>query len=189
MSKTRQFRGHQGAIGASPLPRYNVPVPEWTVERMTPDSWERVRTIRLRALAESPDAFGTTVAEWEGRPPGDWRERLEDPAAATFLAVSGNRDRGIVACRRYDDGGADAGLFGMWVEPDSRARGIGGALVDAVVAWARDHGFPGILLDVADTNPPAIRLYESRGFSRTGVTGSLPPPREHILEHQRGLRL
>jgi len=54
---------------------------------------------------------------------------------------------------------------------------------------ARGEGRSRIVLDVADGNAAAVRLYESRGFARTGVTGTLPPPREHVLEHQRALEL
>jgi len=46
-----------------------------------------------------------------------------------------------------------------------------------------------VLLDVADTNMAAIRLYARMGFVPSGVEGSLPPPREHIKEHQRVLVL
>ena len=87
----------------------------------------------------------------------------------------------------WEDGAA--GLFGMWVAPSARGQGAGGALVDAVVAWARAEAFPRILLDVGDDNEPAIHLYASRGFVPTGVTTTLPAPRDHVHEHQRGLLL
>lgn len=38
-----------------------------------------------------------------------------------------------------------------------------------------------------DVKRAGIRLYVRKGFEPTGVTGTLPPPRVHILEHQRGL--
>lgn len=162
---------------------------DWTVERMGPEQWERVRAIRLRALAEDPDAFGTTLAEDEARPLPAWRARLEDPGVATFVATADGADAGLATGTAYHGSGGAAGLFSMWVAPASRGRGIGGALVDAVVAWACAAGYRRLLLDVADGNLPAIRLYEGRGFAPTGVTGTLPAPRDHVLEHQRGLDL
>ncbi len=77
----------------------------------------------------------------------------------------------------------------MWVAPQQRGRGLGGAIVDAVVAWARAEGHSRLLLGVGDDNAAAIALYASRGFEPTGVTSTLPPPREHILEHERALVL
>lgn len=151
--------------------------------------WSRVRAIRLRALADAPDAFGMTLDEELARSEASWRERLADPAIATFLAVRGAGDVGLVVGGRWDGEPEDAGLYAMWVAPDQRGTGLGGALVDAVVGWARGLGRRRLLLDVADANRDAIRLYASRGFRPTGVVGSLPPPREHVPEHQRALVL
>ena len=166
-----------------------TPVAGWTIERMAPAGWERVRAIRLRALADAPDAFGTTLAEDEARPPGEWRARLEHPAAATFVATADGRDVGLATGRGWEGRDDVAGLFGMWVAPESRRLGIGQGLVDAVVGWARSAGYARVLLDVADGNIPASRLYGSRGFEANGVTGSLPAPRQHILERQMALEL
>ena len=72
----------------------------------------------------------------------------------------------------------------MWVAPEARKRGVGVALVQAVIEWAQSEGYYRIILDVGDTNTPAIRLYQSCGFIRTGRTGTLPPPRQYIGEHE-----
>jgi GNAT superfamily N-acetyltransferase len=161
----------------------------FTVERMTPAGAERVRAVRLRALADAPDAFGTTLAEDGARPIEDWRTRLGDPGAATFLSLHEGRDAGLARGAPFEGEEGAAGLFAMWVAPEARGRGVGGALVDAVVAWARAAGYRRLLLEVADGNLPAIRLYGGRGFAPDGVTGSLPPPRHHVREHRRCLPL
>jgi GNAT superfamily N-acetyltransferase len=164
---------------------------EVTIERLQPDAWERLRTIRLHGLAESPDAFGTTHAQDLARPLTDWRKRLEVPLerAATFVALAGELDVGVVTGRRSDDDATTAMLLGMWVKPEARRLGVGGVLVDTVIRWARGQGFQRVVLDVADGNLPAIALYQGRGFVPNGITGTLPAPREHMLEHQRTLVL
>ena len=88
-----------------------------------------------------------------------------------------------------DEDVAAAYLISMWVTPDMRGCHVGDLLVSAVIDWARASGFKQLLLDVADTNVAAIRLYERMGFVPSGGVGSLPPPREHIKEHQRVLEL
>jgi ribosomal protein S18 acetylase RimI-like enzyme len=168
---------------------YNRAMSDWTIGRAAPGEWERVRRVRLRALADTPDAFGTTLAQDEARPDDQWRARLADSHAATFVASAGGEDVGLVTGRPYEEVAGSAGLFGMWVAPSQRGRGIAGELVDAVVAWARASRFERVLLDVADANAAAIALYASKGFEPTGVTGSLPAPREHVAEHQRSLEL
>ena len=62
-------------------------------------------------------------------------------------------------------------------------------LVDAVIEWARSIGVTRLLLDVADHNAPAIELYTRKGFEPNGEVSTMPPPREHIHEHQRELSL
>ncbi len=161
----------------------------WSIERMEPDDWQRVRAVRLRSLADAPDAFGTQLEEDEARPLGEWRERLANPVAVTFLAVRAGTDVGITVSLPWPGREGTVGLFAMWVAPEARGHGIGGGLVDAVAAWARDGGYARVALDVADDNEPAVALYRSKGFVRSGATGTLPPPRTHITEHERVLEL
>ena len=156
------------------------------IQRMPADAWARVRDIRLRALAEAPDTFGTLLAEERERRLESWRARLEAPTNATFLASRAHVDIGLVTCAPYE---GTAGLFGMWVDPAARKMGVGRALVSTVIEWARRQGHASIRLDVADANDAAIRLYESCGFQPNGNTSTLPPPREHVREHQRELHL
>jgi GNAT superfamily N-acetyltransferase len=159
------------------------------IERLQPGAWGRFRELRLRALAEAPDAFGRTLAEEEAMPPADWRARLESRDSATFIASCAAGDVGLVVGAAWHGTPSAAGLFAMWVAPTARGSGIGGLLVDAVVDWARTRGDTRLFLDVADANLPAIALYHSRGFRPNGVRGTLPPPRTHIAEHQLVLEL
>lgn len=158
-----------------------------TVDRLGPDEGLRLKAVRLRSLLEAPDAFGSTHAETSTRRPESWNQQVRD--LATFVAVVDGADVGIVR------GGPDAErprtswLLSMWVAPEVRGRGVGDALVLALVAWARDLGERTLLLEVADQNLPAVRLYARHGFVPTGNTKNLPPPREHVTEHERALFL
>lgn len=55
------------------------------------------------------------------------------------------------------------------VSPDSRRHGIGRALMNALMAEARDRGATELFLEVRDDNPSAQRLYDSLGFERIAV--------------------
>ena len=164
-------------------------MPALTIERMTPNGWARVREVRLRALTDTPDALGMTLAEEVTKSEQGWRTQLLNPKAATWLAVLDGEDVGMIVGAPYHGTSDAAGLFGMWVAPEARRLAVGRALVEAHVAWARVHGHRRVLLDVADQNLPAARFYTRMGFTPNGVSGSLPPPRQHILEHQRERRL
>ena len=55
-------------------------------------------------------------------------------------------------------------MDGLFVRADSRGRGIGSALLQAVVAEAARRGYREVRLDVVDSNPRARALYERHGF-------------------------
>jgi len=54
------------------------------------------------------------------------------------------------------------------VNPEFRGQGIGRKLLEQGIQWARDMGFPGIMLETQDDNVPACNLYESCGFVVSG---------------------
>jgi|SRR5688572_8020229 len=157
------------------------------VERLTIDEAPRLRAIRLRALADAPDAFGTTFEEAAARPAETWAQQLRE--LPSFVAVDDGLDVGMVRCQPDAARTDTASLISMWVAPAARQSGVGDALIDAAIDWARANGVYRLLLYVVDDNAPAIALYARKGFYPTGKVATLPPPREHIREHQRELRL
>jgi ribosomal protein S18 acetylase RimI-like enzyme len=147
----------------------------------------RLRAIRLRALRDAPDAFASTYEEAAALPPESWSDQLR--RLVTFVAVRENSDVGLVRCAPDDTRPDTAWLISMWVAPEARGHGVGERLIDAAVDWARAEGATRVLLDVADDNRPAIALYARKGFEPNGEVSTLPPPRQHIREHQRELKL
>ena len=66
--------------------------------------------------------------------------------------------------------GLDSDVMTMGVLPDFRGRGLGRALMDALLELARQRGSERVFLEVRASNIPAITLYEQSGFERGGVT-------------------
>jgi ribosomal-protein-alanine N-acetyltransferase len=62
-------------------------------------------------------------------------------------------------------GGDVVDLLRVVVAPSSRRRGLGRDLVDQALRWARSHGAQRVLLEVAESNVAAVRLYEGCGFA------------------------
>ena len=58
--------------------------------------------------------------------------------------------------------------FGMGVLKEERNKGIGKALIEAMVNWAKSTGVRRVELSVASHNIGAIRLYKSLGFIEEG---------------------
>jgi len=90
------------------------------VRRVRADEWRELRALRLRALADAPDAFGTTVAEAEAEPDVAWQERAVAEDRATFVAEVAGRLIGMAAGGTNPMEASAAGLYSMWVEPAAR---------------------------------------------------------------------
>jgi GNAT superfamily N-acetyltransferase len=137
-----------------------------TVRRATVEDWRPLRDLRLRALADSPDAFLTTLAEARERSDDEWQEW----AARSVIYVD-DAFAGMAGGFVTEDG--DAMLWGMWVAPEGRGSGLAEALARAVVEWARGEGVPRVVLWVVIGNVRAERFYERLGFRPTGATARL----------------
>lgn len=149
-----------------------------TVRRAVPGDEAIVRDVRLRALADAPDAFGSTLERERARGDADWTRWLT--RGATFLYESSGAAQGIACGVPHDDDPSLAFLMSMWVDAKARGTGAGDALVGAVIAWAEAGRYASILLHVTDGNLPARRLYERQGFRATGE--SLVRERDGAIE-------
>jgi GNAT superfamily N-acetyltransferase len=152
------------------------------IVRLSPGDEQRLRTIRLRALADAPVAFSTTLEEASAKPLEDWVCQLKQ--LVTFIAMIGSEGVGIARGVPHDSASDAACLISMWVAPEFRRQGVAAALLESVVAWAKIKGFRRLVLDVTEGNAPAMSLYRKKGFVPNGIISALSPPRQHIREYQ-----
>jgi len=132
---------------------------------LRPATLDTVRPLRLRALRDDPDAFGSTLAAEQDRPDADWEFWVRD----SLIAFDGDAPIGMANLKLDAD---QAQLFGMWVAPEARGRGVAETLARALIERAGERP---ITLCVADGAHAARRLYERLGFRPTGTTGTLRP--------------
>jgi ribosomal protein S18 acetylase RimI-like enzyme len=146
-----------------------------------------LRALRLRALADAPTAFGSSLAEAQAHPQDYWDslawERANAQTSATFVVEEHERWYGMVGCFIHQDHPDIVRLVSMWVDPTRRRSGMGTALVDAVVQWASACGAKCVQLWVTDTNHRAKSLYARTGFIKTEHTKPLPsnPTLQEVL--------
>ena len=144
------------------------------IRRIRPDEALRLRALRLRALADTPSAFGSTLGREEAYGDDVWHERALRGAAgqdrAIYVAEDGDRWVGMVTGLVDDPAEPRLEVVGMFVEPSARGRGVGAALLEAVAGWARERGAQRLRLWVTSTNGAALRLYRRCGFRPTGNT-------------------
>ncbi|NKE58561.1 GNAT family N-acetyltransferase [Lentzea sp. PSKA42] len=128
------------------------------IHQVTSDEWRLWRDVRLEALAADPAEFGSTLAREQEYGEDEWRERLEGGLKLVAL------DPGPVGLVGAMSHPAGLYLYSMWVRDSHRGRGVGEALVKAVLEWAAEHGWKVVRLRVWEDNVPARRLYKRLGF-------------------------
>ena len=133
--------------------------------------WQALRDIRLQALRDAPYAFSSTYARESAFGEDEWQRRAtRDGSFIAFIpeAHPAGLGGGYLAAPEVVE------LVGMFVRPQARGRGVGEALIDAVIAWAREKDATSVHLWVTETNKHARRLYERRGFTVTAERQPLP---------------
>lgn len=142
------------------------------VRPLAAHEWPLYRALRLRALADAPQAFGSTLAEEAQRSDEDWAWRLNLGAASSrdlpLLAQLAGEPAGLAWAKEDATDPARVNLFQVWVAPEARGHGLAAALLDAALAWARATGARTMQLGVVCGNDAARRLYERAGFRAIG---------------------
>lgn len=135
------------------------------VRETVADDWQALRGIRLAALRDAPYAFGSTYEREAAFDEADWLGRIA--SGGSFLAylpeVNASDPAGLAG--GYPESPATVELVAMYVRPSARGRGVGEALVAAVIDWARARDAASVHLWVTETNKPARLLYERCGLT------------------------
>jgi dihydropteroate synthase len=146
-----------------------------TVRQASPQDWERWRDLRLRAFAEAPAAPGETLAEATAQGDAHWKSHVaRRPDAVRLLAERDAAAVGMAVVAIDPDDRRHAQVFALWVAPEARGLGVANALVQHMLAWARERGSLDVGVRVGERQQAARRLYVRLGFR---ATGDRSPPR------------
>lgn len=143
------------------------------VRKIEPADWPIYKDLRLRALRDAPDAFGSTLAAELPRPDALWQDRLVAACASghdlPLFALAGALPVGLLWAKLDRSDAKIVDLFQMWVDPAHRGRGLAGMLLTEAVAWARSTGAVTVRLGVSVADSAAYRLYIRHGFKPFGA--------------------
>jgi RimJ/RimL family protein N-acetyltransferase len=145
-----------------------VQADDFQIRRLEPEDASLFREIRLQALRSNPEAFGNTYEAESARALTLFSERLRD---SEILGAFEDSEIVGIAGLLIGKGPKETHkslLVGMYVRPEARNRGVGGRLVEAVIAIARQR-VELIQLAVVRGNESARRLYARLGFVEYGV--------------------
>jgi RimJ/RimL family protein N-acetyltransferase len=147
---------------------------EFVVRAAEPGDAEGLVRLAEAVSSEPGGWLITTDGEW--RSVGEERRYLKAvrryPHAAVLVAER-SRDGALVGrlslARDTHPASSHVADLGLMVSSESRRQGVGSALLEAAVEWARGAGIRKLELHVFPWNEPAIQLYEKFGFEREGL--------------------
>ena len=137
------------------------------IRRLPPERWEDYKKIRLQALKTDSQAFGSSYEEEVLLSEVDWIRRIEN----AIFALEKNEIVGTIVIF-YERGLKTrhiASIYGFYVAPEYRGKGIAKKLLAAALEEIRKRG--GILkakLAVNSEQKVAIKVYEDAGFVLAG---------------------
>jgi ribosomal protein S18 acetylase RimI-like enzyme len=147
-----------------------------TLHPITPTLASQYKAVRLRALKDTPSAFGSTYASESQFTEADWQQRAANLCTHRSIGYMAHEDDycGIAVSFLNEQDPQQAELMSMWVAPEQRRTGTGHLLVDAIESWARSRGAQNLQLMVTSNNVAAISFYQRLGFTPTGRTEPYP---------------
>jgi ribosomal protein S18 acetylase RimI-like enzyme len=139
-----------------------------TVRGVRAGEGPQLRQLRIRAMADAPEVFGSTLEHEEGLPDEHWVALADGGEEfGVYVAIDGEDWIGMAAGRWFARDRGVVQLWGMWIDPTRRGERIGERLAGAVKGWASDHEGRFLRLGVIEGSR-AIAFYERLGFVDTG---------------------
>ncbi len=161
------------------------------VRILTEADGEAFWTIRLRALRDDPESFGSSYEEILERgiagATQSLRKRDTSPDDATFGAFEGGTLVGIAGFRREEEVKKrhKGVIWGMYVPREMRGKGIGKALLQAAIAYAKTlPQLEQINLSVVLTSREARQLFISLGFETYGLERHALKLHDRYFDHE-----
>ncbi|AKU17997.1 GNAT family N-acetyltransferase [Luteipulveratus mongoliensis] len=154
-----------------------------SVRALGDEDWQVYRDIRLAALKESPSAFAASIDQEQKFDEEFWRTRMA--RSRRLVAEQEGEPVGVVSVGDVvdeDDIDKDgdtseivAELFGLWVAPELRGKGVAWKLVQAGVDEAREEKRSFAVYWVGTDNGRAVAFASSFGFRPTDSRRSMRP--------------
>ncbi len=156
--------------------------PALAIRRLGVADTAAFRALRLEALEDAPDAFGSTYDAEAAQPIAEHKERL---ASSTVLGAHVEGELVGIVGYKAESGRKNAHkafVWGMYVRAAARRQGIGAALVDTLLRSAKSS-VEQLTLTVVRGNDAAFGLFEGAGFTTFGVQPrSLKTPSGYLDE-------
>ncbi len=141
-----------------------------TIRRLNEDEWLEFSQIRLKALQTDPKVFGSNYEKESQMTEDEWRSRLQAKDNAIFLIYAGDTPIGMtcVSINWNDPTEKTALLWGSWLAPRFRGKGLSKLMYQTRIEWAkRQPTVEKIIVSHRASNLSSKRANQKHGFVPT----------------------
>ncbi|MGE7761402.1 N-acetyltransferase family protein [Peribacillus sp. NPDC097895] len=138
---------------------------------LKPQDAENYRKLRLEALQNNPESFGSSFEEERKNPLETYKSRFQSDESFTLGAFENEKLIGVVTLVKENKLKLKhkATIFAVYVSPEKRSNGIGMSLMAEAIKQAKNsEGIEQIYLSVVTSNEAAKKLYSYLGFEVFG---------------------
>jgi RimJ/RimL family protein N-acetyltransferase len=164
---------------------------------LTPDQWESLRSVRLRALEDSPESFASHLPMEAALTEQDWRDQISREYWILAHDGESQQDVGMLSIKAADPSqawlvrDADCWMHSCWIAPEFRGRATNRTattddankrsvsvlpvMMSFVDEFCQKQGWQRQGLGVFTENIHAIKAYERFGYE---IIGDAQPSRK-----------
>lgn len=144
----------------------------FSIKQLKEDDWREFSQIRLKALRTDPLVFGSNFKTESKMREDEWRSWLQSDDVAIFLIYEDETPIGVtcISVWRDDPRKKTALLWGSWLEPRTRRRGLSKLMYQARIDWAKNHPLiERIIVSHRASNIASKYANQKHGFKFTGT--------------------
>jgi L-amino acid N-acyltransferase YncA len=137
---------------------------EYLIDPMKPEDWEQVRAIYLEGIATGNATFEPGVPDWR-----KWDSaHVDKPRLVVRMdgRIAGWAALSLVSARKVYAGVAEISIY---VSEKFRGKGIGNALLGALIDSSEKNGFWTLQAGIFPENVASIELHKKHGFRVLGI--------------------
>jgi RimJ/RimL family protein N-acetyltransferase len=114
---------------------------KFSIRQLHEHDWRELSEVRLKALRSDPHVFGSNYAAESQLSEEEWRNKLRSDDSAIFCVFAGETPIGMtgISVLREDETKRTALLWGSWLEPEFRGKGLSELMYKARIDWAKAH--------------------------------------------------
>jgi phosphinothricin acetyltransferase len=148
------------------MPSAQPALPSFAIEPMTREDWPAVRAIYEAGIATGHATFEVAAPSWE-----EWNRTHSERLRLVARAIPGGAAIGWAAITPVSDRCVYAGVgeSSVYIAPEARGRGVGRALMTALLAASESAGLWTVQTGIFPENTASLSLHRAVGFRDVGV--------------------